>query len=146
MHGTADTSAGDNPTITYTKLIDITSTSDIGSSTNMIDITTLSDDTERQEPGIKRLGDGLQFGGLYSKSDYKKLRALEGLDEYYAIYKGGTTADAATAVPDGHDGIWKFKGKLVVTVNGAGVDEAFAITVTIAPSTVIELVDTASST
>ena len=126
----------------YTKLVDITSTPDLGGTPNMIEITTLSDDTQTFIPGVKQLGDGLEFTANYDLVDYKKLKALEGQQVDYAIWKGGTGTSGATAVPSGADGKWEFKGELVVFPTGGGVDEAFGMTINIAPSTAITFVET----
>lgn len=121
----------------YTKLVDITSTPDLGGTPNMIETTTLSDDTQTFIPGVKQLGDGLEFSANYTKTDYEALKALEGVEHDYAVWKGGTGNTGATAVPDGSDGKWSFKGQLTVFPTGGGVDEAFGMTINIAPSTAI---------
>lgn len=124
----------------YSKLIDITSTPDLGSTPNMIETTTLSDDTQTFIPGIKQLGDGLEFTANYTKTDYEKLKALEDKQIQYAVWKGGTGTTGATAAPDGSDGKWNFTGQLTVYPTGGGVDEAFGLTINIAPSTPITYV------
>lgn len=121
----------------YSKLIDITSTPDLGGTPNMIETTTLSDDTQTFIPGIKQIGDGLEFTANYEKEDYERLKALEGKQVDYAIWKGGTGTTGATAVPTGEDGKWTFTGELTVFPTGGGVDEAFGLTINIAPSTPI---------
>lgn len=121
----------------YTKLIDITSTPDLGGTPNMIETTTLSDDTQTFIPGIKQIGDGLEFSANYTKTDYEKLKELEGVQHQYAVWKGGTGTTGATAVPDGSDGKWSFTGQMTVFPTGGGVDEAFGMTINIAPSTPI---------
>lgn len=133
--------ADDVETTEYTKLVDITSTPDLGGTPNMIETTTLSDDTQTFIPGVKQLGDGLEFTANYELTDYKKLKALEGKQVKYAIWKGGTGNSGATAVPDGSDGKWEFTGELVVFPTGGSVDEAFGLTINIAPSTAITFVD-----
>ena len=123
----------------YTKLCDITSTPDIGNPPNMLETTTLTDGMQTFIPGIKQLGDGLQFGANYDKSTYTTLSGLEGSDEHYAIWKGGSVT-GATVTPTGTDGKWSFDGRLTVTVNGGGVDEVLGMTISIAPSTVVSFV------
>ena len=122
----------------YTKLIDIKSTPDIGGTPNMIETTTLSDDTQTFIPGVKQVGDGLEFSANYTKADYIRIKALEGQQIQYAIWKGGTGTSTSSASPDGSDGKWNFTGQLTITPNGGGVDEVFDCTITIAPSTAIE--------
>lgn len=121
----------------YTKLIDIRSTPDLGGAPNMIETTTLSDDTQTFIPGVKQVGDGLEFSANYTKAEYARVKALEGQQIEYAVWKGGTGNSASTAVPDGSDGKWSFTGQLTVTPTGGNVDEVFGMTVTIAPSTAI---------
>lgn len=122
---------------TYSKLCDITSTPDLGGTPNMIETTTLSDDTQTFIPGVKQLGDGLEFSANYDKTTYTTLKALEGSEEDYAVWKGGAGNSTTTAVPDGSDGKWSFKGSLTVFPTGGGVDEAFGMTINIAPSSAI---------
>lgn len=122
----------------YTLLTHITSTPDLGGTPNMIETTTLSDDTQTFIPGVKQVGDGLEFGANYDKTEYTKLKALEGIDTAYAVWKGGSGTSTTTAVPDGSDGKWSFNGSLTVYPTGGGVDEAFGMTIVIAPSTAIE--------
>ena len=121
----------------WEKLVDITSTPDLGGTPNMIETTTLSDDTQTFIPGVKQLGDGLEFSANYDVASYTKLKGLEGSDLNYAIWKGGTGNSGATAVPDGSDGKWSFTGQLTVFPTGGGVDEAFGMTINIAPSSAI---------
>lgn len=121
----------------YTKLIDIKSTPDLGGSPNMIETTTLSDDTQTFIPGVKQVGDGLEFSANYTQSDYQTVKALEGSEHDFAVWKGGTGNSTSTAVPDGRDGKWSFKGQLTVVPTGGSVDEVFGLTITIAPSTAI---------
>ena len=125
----------------YTKLIDITSTPDLGGSPNMLETTTLSDDTQTFIPGVKQLGDGLEFTANFDKSDYKKVKALEGKQVQYAVWKGGSGNSGTTAVPDGSDGKWPFTGQLTVVPTGGGVDEVFGLTIRIAPSTPVDFED-----
>ena len=58
MHGTKQNGGS---TYTYAKLVDITSYPDLGGTPNNLDCTTLSDDTQVNVPGIKKL-DALEFG------------------------------------------------------------------------------------
>ena len=129
----------------WAKLVDITSTPDLGGTPNMIETTTLSDDTQTFIPGVKQLGDGLEFSANYDVVSYTLLKSLEGSDLNYAIWKGGTGNSTTTAVPDGSDGKWSFTGQLTVFPTGGGVDEAFGMTINIAPSSAI-LFDSEAST
>lgn len=124
----------------YSKLIDIKSTPDIGSAPNMLETTTLSDGMQTFIPGIIQLdSSGLQFTANYTKTDYNTLKSRASYDAgtsgpgHYAIWFGVSSTDQ----PDGHDGMFKFDGRLTPTVNGVGVDEVVEMTISIAPSTVI---------
>lgn len=126
--------------LAYSKLVDIKSTPDIGSSPNMLETTTLSDDMQTFIPGIIQLdSSGLQFTANYTKTDYATLKSQASYDEgtsgpaHYAIWFGVNS----TGAPDGHDGKFSFDGRLTPTVNGVGVDEVVEMTVSIAPATPI---------
>lgn len=121
----------------YELLVHITSTPDLGGTPNMIETTTLSDDTQTFIPGVKQLGDGLEFTANYDKSSYEKLKALEGKQVDYAVWKGGTGTSTSDATPSGADGKWSFTGQLTVFPTGGSVDEAFGMTINIAPSSAI---------
>ena len=115
---------------TYEKLIDIKDFPDLGGAPEMLETTTLSDKMQTYIPGIQSL-DGLEFTANYTKADFTKLKALEGMDESYAVFFG----------EDGTDGKFEFKGSLSVFPVGGGVNEVVGMTVSIAPSTPIELVE-----
>lgn len=121
----------------YAKLCDITSYGDIGGSPNLLETTTLTDNMQHFIPGIKQVGDGIEFGANYDKSTYTTLRGLENKEESYAIWKGGTVS-GSTVTPTGTDGKWSFNGILAVGLNGGGVDEVFGMTITIAPTSDVD--------
>jgi hypothetical protein len=110
----------------YAKLIDIKDFPDLGGAPEMLETTTLSDGMQTYIPGIQSL-DGLEFNANYTKEDFKKLKALEGKDESYAVYFG----------EDGADGVFEFNGSLSVFPVGGGVNEVVGMTISIAPSTPI---------
>lgn len=121
---------------TWTKLIDIKDFPDLGGAPEMLETTTLSDKMQTYIPGIQSL-DALEFTANYTKTDYDKLKALEGKEGDYAVWFGGT--DTGTVTPDGKDGKFKFKGQLSVYPVGSGVNEVVEMKITIAPSTPITL-------
>lgn len=130
MHGTKQ-SVGS--TYTYAKLVDITSYPDLGGTPNNLDGTTLSDDTQVNVPGIKKL-DALEFGFNYDRENqdsYAALVALEGKTERYAVWKGKN----ASGEPDGSGGKWEFDAVLNVRVNGGSVDEVETGTITLSNKT-----------
>lgn len=64
------------------------------------------------------------------------LKALEGKNEEYAVWFGGTET-ASSPTPTGSEGKFKFAGELSVYVTGGGVNEVRGMAITIAPSTPI---------
>lgn len=122
---------------TYTKLIDIKSFPDLGGAPEMLETTTLSDAMQTYIPGIQSL-DALEFEANYTKEDFAKLKALEGKEQQYAVWFGGT-GEGKTLTPTGSDGKFKFKGQLSVYPVGSGVNEVVNMNINIAPSTPITL-------
>lgn len=120
---------------TWKKLIDIKDFPDLGGSPEMLETTTLSDKMQTYIPGIQSL-DALEFTANYTKTDFDALKALEGKEDEFAVWFGGTDA-GDTLTPDGTDGKFKFKGQLSVHPVGSGVNEIVNMTITIAPSTPI---------
>lgn len=121
----------------YTKLIDIKEFPDLGGDPEMLETTTLSDKMQTYIAGIQSM-DGLSFTANYDLADYKSLKALEGKDEKYAVWFGGTET-AGTLTPTGSDGKFSFDGQLTAYPTGGGVNEVVDIGITIAPSTPIQL-------
>lgn len=125
----------------YTKLIDIKSFPDLGGAPEMLETTTLSDAMQTYIPGIQSL-DALEFEANYTKADFTKLKALEGKEQQYAVWFGGT-GEGETLTPTGSDGKFKFKGYLSVYPVGSGVNEVVNMNINIAPSTPITVDDAA---
>ena len=121
----------------YEKLIDIKDFPDLGGAPEMLETTTLSDRMQTYIPGIQSL-DALAFTANYTKEDFSKLKALEGVENDYAVWFGGTET-AGVVTPTGTDGKFEFKGQLSAFPVGGGVNEVVDMTVTIAPSTPIEM-------
>lgn len=121
----------------YTKLIDIKEFPDLGGDPKMLETTTLSDKMQTYIAGIQSL-DGLSFTANYDLTDYKALKALEGKNEKYAVWFGGTES-GGVLTPTGSDGKFSFDGQLTAYPTGGGVNEVVDIGITIAPSTPIQL-------
>lgn len=119
----------------YEKLIDIKSFPDLGGAPEMLETTTLSDGMQTYIPGIQSL-DGLEFEANYTKEDFTTLKALEGKEEEYAVWFGGTET-GGVATPTGEHGKFEFGGSLSVFPVGGGVNEVVGMTISIAPSTPI---------
>lgn len=121
----------------YTKLIDIKEFPDLGGDPEMLETTTLSDKMQTYIAGIQSL-DGLSFTANYDLANFKALKALEGKDEKYAVWFGGTES-GGVLTPTGSDGKFSFDGQLTAYPTGGGVNEVVDIGITIAPSTPIQL-------
>lgn len=120
---------------TWRKLVDIKEFPDLGGEPEMLETTTLSDNMQTYIAGIQSL-DGLTFTANYDKEDFQTLKALEGKENDYAVWFGGT-GDAGSLTPDGSNGKFSFKGQLSVFPVGGGVNEVVDMSITIAPSTPI---------
>ena len=121
----------------WEKLIDIKEFPDLGGSPEMLETTTLSDKMQTYIPGIQNI-DALEFTSNYTFDEYKSLKALEGIENEYAVWFGGTES-GDTVTTTGTDGKFKFKGQLSVFPVGGGVNEVVDMTITIAPSTPISM-------
>lgn len=122
---------------TWEKVVDIKEFPDLGGAPEMLETTTLSDNMQTYIPGIQSL-DALEFTANYTLTDYSALKALEGIDNEYAVWFGGTET-SGVLTPTGSDGKYKFHGQLSVFPVGGGVNEVVDMTITIAPSTPITL-------
>jgi len=122
----------------YEKLVDIKDFPDLGGAPEMLETTTLSDKMQTYIPGIQNL-DALEFAANYTKEDYTKLKALEGVEHEYAVWFGGTEENGVLT-PTGSDGKFEFKGQHSVYPVGGGVNEVVDMNITIAPSTPINMV------
>ena len=120
---------------TWAKLVDIKEFPDLGGEPEMLETTTLSDNMQTYIAGIQSL-DGLTFTANYDMEDFQTLKALEGEENDYAVWFGGT-GDAGSLTPDGSNGKFSFKGQLSVFPVGGGVNEVVDMSITIAPSTPI---------
>lgn len=122
-------------TADWKKLIDIKEFPDLGGTPEMLETTTLTDRMQTYIPGIQSL-DAMEFSANYTLTEYKKLKLLEGREEEYAVWIGGTES-GEDVTPTGSEGKFKFKGQLSVFPTGGGVNEVVGMTITIAPSTPI---------
>lgn len=118
---------------TWTKLIDIKDFPDLYPAPEALETTTLSNKSRTYIPGIQD-SDSMTFTANYTKADFDKLVAADGLLCGYAVWFGGTESNGSVT-PTGSDGKYAFGGYLTPTVNGAGVNEVVEMTITIARST-----------
>lgn len=131
MHGVTATN-----TTTYSKLVDIKEFPDLGGAPEMLDTTTLSHGARTYIPGIQET-EGMTFVTNYDKTAYQALKALEGDEEKYSVWFGGTEVAGSLPTPTGSEGKFDFSGYLSVFVTGSGVNEVRNMTITIAPTTEI---------
>ena len=115
---------------TYSKLIDIKDFPDLGGTPEMLETTTLSDNMQTYIPGIQSL-DALEFTANYTLADFKKIKAMEGVDTAFAVWFGA----------DGADGKFEFNGQISAFPVGGGVNEVVSMTISIAPSTPITMAE-----
>lgn len=127
-------------TTTYEKLVDIVDFPDIGGSPESIDVTTLSDPNYRQIPGIQT-GDSMEFTCNYDQTTFNTLKTTEdnGQVGKYGVFFGGTTGS------EGSEGKFTFDARLTVHVQGAGVNEAVRMIVTLYVDSAIEFTPGTSS-
>lgn len=114
----------------YTKLVDIKDFPALGGEPERIDVTTLSDGQYMYTPGIQTM-EAMTFTANYDATSFSTLKALEGKEEEYAVWFGA----ASGGTPDGNRGKTSFKGELSVYIDGAGVNEAINMKITIMPTT-----------
>lgn len=95
---------------TFTKLLDITSYPDVTTPPEKLDISDLSSNQKKYIPGMVDLPD-YEFGFIYNKTDYAKVKALEGKTGSYQLRFGA----------NGEYGAWEWEGDVFVTPNGGAV-------------------------
>lgn len=121
----------------YEKLVDIKDFPDLGGSPEMLETTTLSDKMQTYIPGIQSL-DALEFTANYTKTEYEKLKALEEQEMELSVWFGGSESNG-TVTPTGENGKFNFKGYVSAFITGGGVNEVVGMTVSVAPSSAIEM-------
>ncbi len=126
---------------TYTKVIDIKDFPDLGGEPETIDTTTLTDAMRTSVPGISE-AENFVFNANYDPVQFQSLVALsvadEGAPTYYAVWFGGTDSQTVgqDPTPTGNLGKFEFKGTMSRPfVTGGGVNEARAVSISIAPAT-----------
>ena len=106
------------------KKIDIKNFPDLGGAPEMLETTTLSDDTQTYILGIQSL-DALEFTTNYTKEDYEAVLADAGKDLYYALEFG----------QNGSEGVFEWQGQHTAWVTGGDVNGVVEMVISIAPST-----------
>jgi len=114
--------------VAYTKLVDILSYPDMGSSPSKLDTTSLSEtEFKTNILGLQEAPD-LTFECNYDEAKYTAITGMT-LPSYYFQVQFGTD-----------NGTFEFQGQVKVYANGGGVDEVRKMTVTLSTSTPIEFV------
>ena len=122
---------------TYSKLVDIKEFPDLGGDPDVLETTTLSHAMQTFILGIQS-NDGLSFTANYDKTDYNTLKGLEGTEQDFAVWFGGTdNASTGVATPTGSNGKFSFKGEISTHVSGGGVNEVVDMAIMIAPTSPI---------
>ena len=124
---------------TYEKLIDIKDFPDLGGAPEMLETTTLSDYMQKYIPGIES-NEGLEFTANYTKADYAALKEFEDEEVSLAIWFGGTKSKGIVT-PTGNDGKFTFTGRVSVYITGGGTNEVVGMTISIAPSSALEIAE-----
>lgn len=106
------------------KLVDIKSVPAMGGEPDTLETTTLSDSIATNILGVQS-NEMKSFTANYIPADFKKLKALEGTEAWFAVFLG---ADS-DGNPDGHDGIFAWKGSLTVALNEGDVNAVREMTV-----------------
>lgn len=102
---------------------------DLGGSPEMLETTTLLNKSQTYIHGVQSM-DAMEFTLNYNLDDYKKAKALENQNLYFALYFGEDG--------NGSDGKFEWQGELTVWATGHGVNEVREMIMSIAPSTEIQ--------
>jgi len=109
--------------LTLVKLCPIKDYPDLGGAPEMLPITDLDDDTERNVPGVQSLG-AMEFTANYTEAGYDAIVLNSRTPGFYGLEFG--TAGA--------DGIWAWQGQHTVYVTGGSVGAVREMKITIAAS------------
>ena len=110
----------------YNVLCPIKEFPDLIGQPELIEVTTMSDRSQKFIPGVEQL-EALAFTANYTKAAFQKLWDMRGTEHDFAVYFGD----------EGKDGIFELSGQLSPSVPGAAVNEAVDMTITIYPSSEI---------
>lgn len=115
---------------TFTKLLDITSYPDMGSTPSKLDTTDLSATKLKTSIlGLQETPD-LTFEANYDLEKYAEISAMTGT-HFFRLEFG----------EDGKDGIFGWSGDIQIFITGGGVDEVRKMTVVLSAETPIEIVE-----
>lgn len=124
---------------TYSVLLPIKTSPDLGDTPEMLDATDLSSPMEWGIPGIIKNGNALEFTCNYTEEDFDKVNAISSEEKKYAVWLGATES-AGEYTPDGSKGKFEFTGYAYAIKTGTGVNEVQEMKVAIIPSSPIKKV------
>lgn len=119
----------------WEKLCDISEFPDMATPPEGIDVTTLSDWCHTYIAGLIDTGGNLEFSGFLDATTLPLVAAGTSGVEDLAFWVGGTKS-GNTITPTGSILKVEFQGTYTAVLGGAGADEAFPVTIAVAPQTV----------
>lgn len=120
------------------KVVDIKSVPAMGGEPDTLETTTLSDSVATSILGVQS-NDLKQFTANYIASDFMAIKAMEGTEVWFGVFLGA----GADGAPDGHDGIFVWKGSITVALNEGDVNAVREMTIYINCATAPEVLETA---
>ncbi len=97
----------------FNKLVDITSYPELFSAPEKLDISDMSSEQKKYTPGMIDIPDQ-EFGYIYSKTAFDKIKALKGKDTYFQLRFG----------EKGEYGAWQWHGDIFTTPSAGSVGGA----------------------
>lgn len=116
----------------WTKLVTIKSFPALGGAPEQIEVTDMEDETQTFIPGVQSM-DAMEFGANYTLESYTAVKAKENKPLKYRI-KLGKNGVAGTATWDGQHSVY---------VNEGEVNGSISMTITVSPSTKVNVSETA---
>jgi hypothetical protein len=109
--------------------VDIKSYPDLIGSPAQIEVTTMSDRSQKFIPGVEEMGE-LSFTANYTAESFKTLWDLRNTDLELAVFFGGDDS-SGVAVPTGDDGVVTFGGQISPSIPGGGVNAAVDMNISV---------------
>ena len=122
----------------YEKFLDIKSFPNLGGKPEKLECTTTSDKQKRYIEGLQDIED-LDFTCNYTLDDYKKVAALKGKSEEFAIWFGCTEAEGGAITAT--EGKYTFTGQVSAEIQGGETNSVVEMVVTIIPNSEIKLAE-----
>lgn len=116
----------------FKELVGITSYPELFSAPEKLDISDMSSKQKKYAPGMVDVTDQ-EYGYIYDKEAYDKIKALEGKDQYYQLRFG----------KNGEYGCWQWHGDIFTTFSGGSTGSAREAKLTMYPKSDIEEVTVA---